>query len=480
MFLALLAALLYGDHVLGGGFAWDDWENAGTTRYQPQSGFLGPFDLDQAAYRPLLALLIPLPHLAFGTAAAPHLALALALAVAAAVAFHSLLRALGASRAFALAAAALALAFPWSASTRLWATASLNLVAVALILAAGAIALRALAAGEPRRRVALTALMCAAAILTYEAVAGIVLLLPVLYRTLVPWPAAWARWRIEALAGGAALLVVALFTTKGGGEDLLERAATMAGEGAELTGRAIVPLEPVPWLVGVAVVVAALVAWRARWVALSLLALVLAWAPFVPGAGKYAPGAEGIYDRVNIVAGFALAALVCSLAALVRQRAGAAVAVAVVLAVGAGWVVRAREEVAAYERAAAVRERELAAVERALGPAPAPGTVVVLFHEATWVAPGVPGFGQPWDLGPAVRLAYDDPSLAGFPVDPEARVTCGPAALTVDAATTDDPPPAPYARAVLVDARSGRARRVSGARDCETVVAELRPSRASA
>src|SRR3954469_10968947 len=174
--LALVAALVYGDHVVRGGFYWDDWENAGTTRFHNQAGFLGPFDLRQAAYRPVLQLLLPLPHLLFGTHAAPHLALALLLAVCAGAAFHALLRGLGVPRAYATAAAALALVFPWSDSTRLWATASLNLVAVTLVLGAGAIALRG-----PRSRVVLTACMCAAGVLTYEAVAGLVLLLPLLY-----------------------------------------------------------------------------------------------------------------------------------------------------------------------------------------------------------------------------------------------------------------------------------------------------------
>src|SRR4051795_601740 len=142
--LALLAALLYGDHVVRGGFLWDDWENAGTTRFGGGHDFAGPFDLRQAAYRPLLQLLLPLPHLAFGAHPAPHLALALAIAVGTCAAFHALLRALGVPPALALAAAALALVFPWSSSTRLWATAIFNLVAVGLVLVAATISLRAL------------------------------------------------------------------------------------------------------------------------------------------------------------------------------------------------------------------------------------------------------------------------------------------------------------------------------------------------
>src|SRR3954447_16431484 len=116
--LALLAGLLYGDHVVRGGFLWDDWENAGTTRFGGGSDFLGPFDLRQAAYRPVLQLLLPLPHLAFGAHPALHLGLALALAVGAAAAFHALLRGAGVPRGFAIAAATLALLFPWSSSTR--------------------------------------------------------------------------------------------------------------------------------------------------------------------------------------------------------------------------------------------------------------------------------------------------------------------------------------------------------------------------
>src|SRR3712207_2666165 len=85
--LGLLAALVYGDHVFSGGFLWDDWENWDTTHDPGRAGFLGPFDLRQAAYRPVLQLLLPLPHALFGANAALHLALALVLCVAAAAAF---------------------------------------------------------------------------------------------------------------------------------------------------------------------------------------------------------------------------------------------------------------------------------------------------------------------------------------------------------------------------------------------------------
>src|SRR3954468_5415900 len=200
--LGLLAALVYGDHVFRGGLLWDDWENAATSHYRYESHFLGPFDLRQAAYRPLLQLLLPLPHLLFGSSAPLHLALALALAVAAGAAFFALLRALGGRREFALGAAGLALVFPWSDSTRLWATASLNLVALVLFFAAATLALR-----EPGERVRLTACLLAAAVFTHEAVVALVLLLPALYAQRMSWRVALRRWRVEAAVAGVAALV---------------------------------------------------------------------------------------------------------------------------------------------------------------------------------------------------------------------------------------------------------------------------------
>jgi hypothetical protein len=490
--LALVAALVYGDHVVHGGFLWDDWENAGTTRFGGGSGFLGPFDLRQAAYRPVLQLLLPLPHLVFGAHPAGHLALALVLATAASAAFYALLRAAGAAPPFAIAAAALALLFPWSSSTRLWATASVNLVAIVLLLGAAAISLRALAREDGRGRSALlTAAMCAAAILTYEAVAGLLLLLPVLYRLRAPWRDALRRWRAEALAGGAAAAWVALATTKpeSGGGTALEHGVAIAKQGVALAGHAIVPIPGVPAAVGLvlpAAVTAAALLTDARaartataGAALSLLALILGWAPFVPGEGKYVPGAPGIYDRVNIVAGFALAALVCSLAALaatlVPRRARLAAAASLLALIAAGWAIQVRTDVDAYARAAATQRAELQAVDAAHPPA---GSLVILLHDRTWAAPGVPIFGQPWDLGPALRLRYGDGSIAGFPIARGgASVTCGKTSVTVDARGTEDPPPAPYGRALVVDARTRRATRIDDARSCR---AALRPIRASA
>jgi hypothetical protein len=218
-----------------------------------------------------------------------------------------------------------------------------------------------------------------------------------------------------------------------------------------------------------AVLLVAVVARRAdvRPVLIALAALVLAWAPFVPGEDKYVPSAPGVYDRVNIVAAFAIAALVCSLAALARGRA---VQVAVVVAIGIGWAVHGRAHVEDYSRAADARDAELAAIERAV-PRPAPGTVMVVLHEADWAAPGVPIFGNAWDLGGALKMRYGDATVGGYPVTPGTPMSCGPDGLHAGAGRT------PYARAVLVDARSGTATRIADRRACRSAL-RFRPGNA--
>ena len=222
--LAALAGLVYGSHVVHGGLYWDDWRNAATTRYSPE-GFAGPFDLRLIAYRPLLGLTLPLPHLAFGTAAGPHIALALALAVAVSACVVAVLRRLGLARVHAAAIGALALVFPWSDSTRLWATGGINNLAVALLLLALLAGLAGLGAAG-RRRIALriaSPALYALSVLTYEATAVAALLSLPIYAIQVGWRPALAWWRVDALA-----VVLATVARRGGDDARAARARRRA------------------------------------------------------------------------------------------------------------------------------------------------------------------------------------------------------------------------------------------------------------
>jgi len=204
--LLLLAGAVYGTHILHGGFAWDDWQNAATARFGGGSRFLGPFDVREALYEPGLALTLPLPHLVFGLHPALHLALATALAVALSLCLYALLRELGVERVPAAFAGALALVFPWSDSVRLWATAGLNQVAVCLYLLGAMFALRG------RRRLSLALYL--ASMLTYAVTIPAIALSPLLYRFKMPWREAWLRGRRDTLVALATGAFVAAATTK--------------------------------------------------------------------------------------------------------------------------------------------------------------------------------------------------------------------------------------------------------------------------
>jgi hypothetical protein len=214
--LTALAAVVYGHHVLFGGFAWDDWENAATTSLRYGDGFIGPFDVRQAIYEPGLSAALPLPHLVFGLRPAWHLGLAVVLGVAMSLCTWKLLQELEVPIVPAALVGALSLVFPWSDSTRLWATAGVNQVAVCLFLAGATHGARALKlAGPPAARSARKGLaLTTASVLTYPVTVLAVVAMPALYRFLTPWSRAWRAGLPATLVGLAGLAYVSLTTTK--------------------------------------------------------------------------------------------------------------------------------------------------------------------------------------------------------------------------------------------------------------------------
>jgi hypothetical protein len=56
-----------------------------------------------------------------------------------------------------------------------------------------------------------------------------------------------------------------------------------------------------------------------------------------------------------------------------------------------------------------------------------------VLHRRDWAAPGVPVFGDSWDLGGALKLLYDDPAVGGYPVTSGAPIACNPRVVVVDA-----------------------------------------------
>ncbi len=356
--LALLGAVVFGPNVRNGGFYNDDWWLAATYRLGPPPGYVHAVEEVRHAVggRPLLAWALPLPYAAFGSNAALHIGLAVAPGVLVSTAFFALLRVLGLESFHSIMIAALALVFPWSDAVRLWSIAGFNQLSVVLYLAGASTALGGMRLRGKRAAVvhAVAMSLYGAALLTYEAVAGLVLTSGLLYLVLArgAWRSVWPRWLADILIS-AIVLAWAANATAGVRETPSVRSMasdlpSFTREALTLVGHAMSTDGPglVPALFALAVVVSLVArglpsdpAARRdlrRWLVVAVVASVelgAAFAPFV-GSGLY-PLGSGYGNRGNIAVALPLTALVYAFAAaaalIVAPRREAARAPALVM-----------------------------------------------------------------------------------------------------------------------------------------------------
>jgi hypothetical protein len=454
--LMVLALVVFWPHLHHGGLYWDDWQLAARARFPPVTGYaFGLFDLGLAAFRPVLALVLPLPQKVIGLHPGPQLVLALVLGVAAAAGLFAVLREAGVGRAPALAAGALVLIFPWSDSMNLWGTAALNWLGVVFFEAGAIAAMRSLGAEPPRaarlRAAALVAFVLS--ILTYEiAAAATLVFLAVLYAVRLPGRDAVRRLALDAIPVVGATAWVGLNTARRieGASGIGRHAGTVARDAANLAARALWPwgLPPsVLVLTGAAAILA--VGW---WLARSgdrvarqalavagagALGVIASYVLLVPADAHYRPLAPGLENRTNLLAALAYALLVAGVCGVLgalaartvrRPAAAAAVAGALLLAIGLGDIHRTRRDARAWDRASTEQHVILDAV-RAAVPRPVPRAVIFTEGVRAYVRPGIPVFAVSWDEKGAARLLFDRRDVRAFPVAPTRRLVCGPAGV---------------------------------------------------
>jgi len=511
--VGLAFAVLF-PHVRDGGFYSDDWGNAASYHFDgwwQSSVHEWRHDIPQ---RPILALLHPLPYAAFGVDPTGTLALAVALAALTSAAFFAFLRALGIERRHALPLAALSLLFPWSDATRLWPTGSANNVAVIAYFAGTVVALRGLdlvRVDRRRSRVChgIAAALYAASILTYEVAPMAILLSGLLYRTRATWRELRARWAFDA-GLVVVLLAIALRVTSrvrhvGSPAERIADIPHFVGQTLTLFASMFVPPgASAPWtaswglpspatgkvavLVAVAVVVA-LAAVRSgsnavlrRWLvraAGGAVAVAAAYFMFL-GSGLVPLFYPGVDDRSNTLAAYGFVVVAYSVVVLAAsllsrgRRPVTTVLVAVgALAVGAGFVARVRDDMHRYD-AATVEQRHVLERLRLALPHLAPASTIYTFDYPAEVAPGVPIFKYTWDLKGAVRLAWNDRTLAAAPVY-DRRAACG--AREVTAPELGAASAAAYGHVVFVDVATGRTRRIGSRTACLSARRTFEPGR---
>jgi hypothetical protein len=487
--LVAIAAAVYGRYVLQGGFAWDDWEKAATTRFHFQSSHLGPFDLREVAYEPGLGILLALAHLVCGTHPAWHLALAAGMAAAFSVVVAQCLREIGLSAEAALAAAVLTLVFPWSDSVRLWATAGLNQVAACLYVIGLTMGLRELRAPSRRRR---STALYAASVLTYPAAILLVLVTPLVYRSASGWRRAWRHGRLDVGVGTVLALYGAIATPKPTQPiaDEAAHSATILRELGELLARAIIPVPGLPVGIAVALVVIVLATaaasnacrpWQRRFAAAVLFAIV-AYLTYGPGEDKYSPLAPGIYNRVGLLAAPAVAAAVVAFWVVVahlvhvlarRRWPLTMVALIALLAVGGLWTHRVADDAKSW-RQAALQSRSVLSRLDALLPRGIGGSTVFVTGFRRYERPGIPIFSSSFDLDGAFKLLRGTARITTYPVP--SRLAC--------ARRTVAPVGEPYVRRerahyralYFVDVGRGHVWRIAGRRACERALAGMPPA----
>ena len=504
--LAVLGAAAFGSHVLNGGFYNDDWAYLVAYRYSDGGvlGALGAFSW--LSFRPVGVVYWPLLYAILGTQPSGYLAWTVALAVLLSSCLYALLRTLGMERLHAGIIAALVLLFPAADSTRLWLNASISSLGIVFYLLGTLIAVRGLATSRRRGWVFHAGAVCLylLAIWTYEATAGPILLSLLLYRLRTAWRPALARWLVDVAVIGASVVVLgsrswhepqALSAQVG-------HAARIAREALSILTSAALPLGK-PGTVATAALLAGLAAagvvvWRLlderdpargelrRWLAIAVaggVALGAGYLAYVPAdADVYSPLRPGQHNRVNNLASIGYVTLVYSLVIVAgtllfrglsgRVAWGAAFALLAGCMIAFGYVQRLERHAAHWDRSARMQEQVLASVRGAV-PRPPRGAVLYTFGHPTEAAPGVPVFSAAWDLDGAVKVTWDDPSLAAYPAIPGTTFLCGESSFAARNANNDYLGPqaaqsSPYGSAFVIDVASSRAIRIRDRSACRS------------
>ena len=501
--LLLVAGLLaYGSYVIHGGFYADDWSNAAGYHFSDSPKYWNTVsDLTgELGGRPLLAVLLPIPHAVFGVHPGPQLALAVALGVITSWCLYLALRTLSMAPVHAAAISVLALLFPWSDAIRLWATASVNSVAVILFLFGLVLALHGLRR-RGRAGLAMHAgadLLYLLSVLTYEVAAAAALLAGFLYLGRAPLASVGRRWLADIAVVFAALLY-SLETTVSARHvgSLSERLGDIGDflrEGALLLASALLPLDslgrPVQALV---LVVAAAIAGAAllrlrrresgelrgwlRWIAIGLVTIAAAYFMFL--GSHLHPRDPGIDTRINLFAGLGYCILVYALLAAASElllgpgRRAAVLSAGAALLVAVGYGLLLRDDESDWRRASDLQDQVLAAVDADLPALPRDSTVLTFGHPSH-AAPEVPVFNKGWDLRGALRLHTGDPTLRAYPIFRDIAVSCARHRLEIAGPPTYGRFTAPYGRLFELDVGAGSARRVTSEAACRRALPALR------
>ena len=504
-----IALLLYESNAIHGGFLSDAWSQLSLYEFAPTHGLWDTFSYfeEQANFapRPLQALYFVTLYEVFGDHVGFWLTWQIATNVLMVLALFVLLRRLSLRPLDAAIIAILVLIFPAASSLRFWTPTIQAPASITAALLGFILALSAFDAKRPRAKAALHAaslLLFVASLLFYEVALPIMLTSVLLYRLYVPWRQAALRW----LADCAVLIPVVLLVTlaSSAGHEETEAGIWAHGKLIFESSRAlfttvVLPFGNIAWyVVGLVALVPAsailVYLWspatapgRAelrRWLVVlgaGLVVLILGYAIYVPGTDYYNPLAPGVGNRVNAVPSigwvlvlYAILMLGATLAfrGLPRARLLSSIgAGAACVLISISWV-RSVNDYSDYFTGAYNEDvRVLTTIREAL-PDPRPESTIWTFGQPVEFAPGVPVFGNTWDMTGSVQLQYDDPTLTSLVAEEGTTFYCRPGEVLPGGPTysvegmPDTDFASPYGRTYFLDTSTGRTERIDSRQQC--------------
>jgi hypothetical protein len=145
------------------------------------------------------------------------------------------------------------------------------------------------------------------------------------------------------------------------------------------------------------------------------------------------------------------------------------------VAVTIGYVHRVDVDKSKWALAAKLQRQYLAEVRRVL-PHPPPEMRVLLFDTPAFTAPGVPIFGAAWDFNGAIKLLYNDGTLAAYPVIAGVtEVNCTANDVTPVGTGFDPHQTGPYGLVTFVDGRTGSVLTIRSREQCRRALEKLPP-----
>lgn len=517
--LTAVAAALYGPNVIHGGFLSDAWSNRATYALAPEPGFFEGISRYMAesnmAVRPLLAVYLSALNAVLGGHMGMWLGWLVATNVAMCLFLYLLLRRLTLAAIDAAAVSVLVLIFPAVGSVRLWA--AMVASPVTIILATLGFLL-ALAAFESRGRRSSVFLHCVsllffvASLLLYELALPLMLLSVLLYRIRVPWRPVISRWLVDC----AVLVTLALLLKPSSNSGFAQSTDGMVHHAREIYSQArillatvVLPFTTAHWyillLIALVPISGALVYHLLpshtetkrvlrRWLLVMLagaVVVVAGYAAFIPGIDYYIPLGAGIANRVNAVPAIGWILLIYGGARLIGSLAfremprgrllARSLAIIGCALLAVGWVKSLKTEANFFTAAFEEDERVLYVIQGAI-PHPRPSGTIWTFGQPLEISPGIPIFGNTWDMTSAVQLQYDDPTLASYVAIPGIEFRClghevvAPGSFRNSEGTVEESLRSAYGRTYFIDTVTGHAERIDTRAECRRAANSFVPS----